>query len=346
MTDDHDPRYDEATEPDQPVTMSADQPPLFEEPPVPAHDLEPVAEPEGSWEEPADELAWEPDPEPDPAESWEAPAEDSAEEPAQHHEPEVPATAQAPDEAPVLLAALAYQEVDERDLPAAPVPPVDALSGGDQAAEPSAVGADESAHGLEESADEGPVSADESPESDDEVGDDGADDLDAVPASGRSGGGAVALLSALVAALLLATAWLGYTVVDNRGAEPLTATRASALAAGRDAARLVFSYDYRHLDKDFAAGAAVTTGKFKTDYQSTTKKLVGDVAPRYKAVLLADVSEAGVITASANKVQLLVFLDVQSTSTLAATPKVTPRRLKMTMQRSGDRWLVSAVDAF
>jgi Mce-associated membrane protein len=317
MTDDQDPRYDEATELDEPAEPWADQPALFEEPTATPHDIEQVAEPEGSWE-PEDEPAWETDvvvdPEPDLVEAWEEPAEDSGEEPApdpepelQHH-PDVPHD--AADEAPVLLAALAYQEVDDRDVLLDPVGEdyADELAEADYAEEP--------------------------------------EHAEAVPVAGRSGGPMVAILSVLVAALLLAGGWLGYLVADNRGQEPVEASRAEALKAGRDAARLVFSYDYRRLDKDFAAASAVTFGKFKTDYESTTKKLVGDVAPRYKAVLLAEVSEAGVITASSNQVQLLVFLDVQSTSTLAATPKVTPRRLKMTMQRVDDRWLVSAVDAF
>lgn len=157
---------------------------------------------------------------------------------------------------------------------------------------------------------------------------------------------AVLALAFLTVLLLLLTGWLTYAVVNSGGPAPIEDTRKSALEAGRDAARLVFSYDYRHLDKDFAAAEATTTGTFKKEYANTTKKLVGDVAPRYKAVLLAEVSEAGIVNATQDRVLLLVFLDVQSTSTLAAAPKVTPRRLKMTMQRRGDRWLVAAVDAF
>lgn len=319
MSDDQQARYGAATEPDQPAEPSTDQPALFEDPAATPHDIEPVAGPEGSWE-PEEEPAWEPGPEPDLPEAWDEPAPDQqVEQPAEEgfaHEARV-------DDRPV-------DEAPVDDGPVADVPMASAA--------------------LQETA-SGPVVAQDvaidSFGEDDSYPDPDQDPAgEPVPAGTRNGGGLVAMLSFLVVALLLLAGWLGYAVADNRGAEPIASTRTSALAAGRDAARLVFSYDYRHLDKDFAAAAAVTTGKFKTDYQSTTKKLVGDVAPRYKAVLLAEVSEAGVITASPNRVQLLVFLDVQSTSTLAATPKVTPRRLKMTMQRSGDRWLVSAVDAF
>lgn len=156
----------------------------------------------------------------------------------------------------------------------------------------------------------------------------------------------VRVLAALVAVLLLLVGFLAYQASDRHGPDPLDASRAAALDAGRQAARLVLSYDYRHLAKDFAAGRAVSTGQFLKDYESTTGKLVEDVAPRYKAVLVADVSEAGVVTATRDRALLLVFVDVQSTSTLTTSVKVTPRRVKLTMQRVHGRWLLADVDAF
>jgi len=155
------------------------------------------------------------------------------------------------------------------------------------------------------------------------------------------------VVAGLTALLMLLTGFLAYRVADSRGPAPAEQTRKAALNAGRDAARLVFSYDYRKLDKDFQAALATTTGDFRKDYETTSTKLVLPVAPRYKAILVAEVSEAAVIRElSENEVLVLVFLNVQSTSSLTTAPKITPRRLKMTMQRKGDRWLVSGVDSF
>jgi len=171
--------------------------------------------------------------------------------------------------------------------------------------------------------------------------------LPAAPPLARPGNRVlVAVLSALVVGLLALTAWLGFDVRDRKATPAIETSREGALAAGRDAARLIFSYDYRRLAKDFKAAEALTTGEFRKEYANTTKKLVSDVAPRYKAVLLAEVSEVGVVRASEDRVELLTFLNVQSTSTLATNPKITPRRLTMTMERVDGRWLVAKIDAF
>ena len=155
----------------------------------------------------------------------------------------------------------------------------------------------------------------------------------------------VALLVALVLVLAGLTAFLAQRSVSTRGGGGVEHARHDGLQAARNAARIVFSYDYRHLDKDFAAGKALTTGAFADQYGTTTPKLV-EVAKTYKAVVAADVSDAAVISAASSKVVVLVFVNQQSTSTLAAAPKITQSRVTMTMVHRGGRWLVSDVHAF
>jgi hypothetical protein len=53
-----------------------------------------------------------------------------------------------------------------------------------------------------------------------------------------------------------------------------------------------------------------------------------------------------VVSASEDRVRLLVFLDQQSSSTLTAQPKITQSRLEMVMVRRGERWLVAEIRAF
>jgi Mce-associated membrane protein len=159
---------------------------------------------------------------------------------------------------------------------------------------------------------------------------------------------ATALVAALVVLVLLLaglTAFLAQRSVSTRAGGSVEDARHDGLQAARNAARVVFSYDYRHLDKDFAAGKALTTGAFEDQYATTTPKLV-EVAKTYQAVVAADVSDAAVISATAGKVVVLVFVNQQSSSTLAAAPKITQSRVTMTMQHRAGRWLVSDVHAF
>ncbi len=175
-------------------------------------------------------------------------------------------------------------------------------------------------------------------------------DVAAVPAApavpGATGGrNLVWVLGSVVLALAVLTAFLGYQAYVSRGQGQVETSRRDAVGAARNAARLVFSYDYRHLAKDFAAGRATTTGVFQGEYDKTTAKLVNDVAPRYKAVVVADVSDASVVTASVNQVVTLVFLNQRSSSTLAAQPKITQSRLELTMVHQGGHWLVGRIKA-
>jgi Mce-associated membrane protein len=161
----------------------------------------------------------------------------------------------------------------------------------------------------------------------------------------RSATALVAALAVLVLLLAGLTGFLAERSVSTRAGGGVEDARHDGLQAARNAARVVFSYDYRHLDKDFAAGKALTTGTFAQQYSTTTPKLV-EVAKTYKAVVAADVSDAAVITATTGKVVVLVFVNQQSTSTLAAAPKITQSRVTMTMRHRGGRWLVSDVHAF
>lgn len=204
------------------------------------------------------------------------------------------------------------------------------------AVDPAPATGDAVTHELAAAAPAGPaaVSADPTDEPTDEP----------VARTGR-GKGLVAVAAGVVVVLAALTGFLAWRAHDTQGAGPVAAARSSALDAARTSARLVFSYDYRHLAQDFKAGRAVTTGQFQGEYDKTTAKLVTDVAPRYKAVVVADVSDAGVVSATTDQVVALVFLNQQSSSSLVAAPKITQSRLEMTLVRKEGRWLVEKIKA-
>jgi Mce-associated membrane protein len=260
----------------------------------------------------------------------------SADIPPSWADPDVHAEASEEDEYDAWLDAQAGPEPDEAEEPAAEVVtgsrPEDA---DDRVPDPdeSAAPVEQAGQEVEEAGQE----VEEAPGA--EAGPPG------VPVT-RSATPFVASLVALVVALAGLTGFLGWRAHDTSGGGSVEAARHNGLAAARNATRLVFSYDYRHLDKDFAAGKAVTTGTFAGDYARTTSKLVDDVAARYKAVVVADVSDAAVISASDNRVVTLVFLNQRSTSSLAAGEKITQSRITMVLVRKGGSWLVAEVKAF
>jgi len=150
---------------------------------------------------------------------------------------------------------------------------------------------------------------------------------------------ALLLMTALMAA---ATSYLWLLVREKDQTE---SARRAGLEVTRDAARLLFSYDYRTLDKDFSTGRQLTTGQFRKDYDKTTTKVVTDVAKQYKAVVKATVVNAGVVRAAPDEVVTVVYVNQVTTSTRVTGEKLDLSRVRMTLVRIDGSWRVSQVDA-
>jgi Mce-associated membrane protein len=161
------------------------------------------------------------------------------------------------------------------------------------------------------------------------------------PAGGRSLSlmlsGILAVLIVLILALagvLGVKAWRGQQAEDARNA---------AATAGRKAAETALSYDYRSLDKNFAAARATMTPDFAAKFDATAK-VAGELATKSKATVRADVREVGVRDGDANRVTLVIFVNQTTTSTITqGKPRVDLNRTRFTMVRNGDQWLVQEI---
>jgi len=150
-----------------------------------------------------------------------------------------------------------------------------------------------------------------------------------------------ALVAVVVVAVLL-VGWLALRLRDDRAA---TVAREEAVAAARLHAPEILSYDYRHLDQDFAKAQANLTGKFKEDYARTTVTVVKPVAVDNKAVVEARVVAAATIWARPGEALVLLFVNQQTTTAKTKGPRVDLNRVRMTLQRTKQGWLVSNVEA-
>jgi Mce-associated membrane protein len=119
----------------------------------------------------------------------------------------------------------------------------------------------------------------------------------------------------------------------------------AALTAARTSAVTILSYDYRHLDADFAAATALTTGSLRTDYQATTSKAVAQLAAQTHAVVSAKVVAGGVVRSTSTTATVLLFVDQTTTSNRLSTAQTDQNRVELTLRRSGTHWLVSGLKA-
>jgi Mce-associated membrane protein len=113
------------------------------------------------------------------------------------------------------------------------------------------------------------------------------------------------------------------------------------VAAATSAVRVVLSYDYRHLDADFAAAERLLTPAFRQKYVDTTNKGVKPLAAKYKAITSADVTSAGLVSTTRGRCNhVLVLVQQTVTNSQLAQPRLDRSRIDVLMVRSKGRWLI------
>ncbi|GAA1593104.1 hypothetical protein GCM10009678_89170 [Actinomadura kijaniata] len=146
------------------------------------------------------------------------------------------------------------------------------------------------------------------------------------------------VLVAVIVALVVGGTVLGLEFREQKAVEK---ARQQAVLASNRAAQDLSSYDYRTLDGDFKAATDQTTGKLRQQYDKLAQQLKTQAVAQ-QAVATTTVIKVGVVSATPDKVVTLVYAN-RSTATKDDKEKRLPEalRIRMTMQKAGDRWLAS-----
>ena len=156
----------------------------------------------------------------------------------------------------------------------------------------------------------------------------------------------VAVVAVLLAALAGAAAMRRSDNLSERRSDNLSAKLSKTdeitevITAASNQVATVLSYDYRQLDEDFDRALAVLTPRFRKSYLSTTAKGVRPLAEKYKAISSAQVTSAGLVEGTADRVVVLVFVAQTATNSQLTAPRLDRSRIKTTLVRNGDRWLI------
>ena len=145
----------------------------------------------------------------------------------------------------------------------------------------------------------------------------------------------VAGLGLVAAGLVAATTWM-WTAQDAGGDD--SAARAAQVAAER-AVVPVLSYDHETLEVDQREAQALMTGSYREEYDKLFAVLEEN-APRTETTVTASVISSGIVRASGDRVQVLVFVDRPTTNRLSAEPVVYKDQVTLSMQRVDGDWLV------
>lgn len=125
--------------------------------------------------------------------------------------------------------------------------------------------------------------------------------------------------------------------------DQLTGTDAQqqVVAAAKEGIEAALSYSPENLDKDLATAKSHLTGQFLDYYSDFTAKVVTPAAKNKGVKTEANVARAAVSQMWPGKADVLVFVNQVTTSKDRPTPALATSTVRVTMVKTGDRWLIS-----
>lgn len=215
--------------------------------------------------------------------------------------------------------------------------PVDTESGQDAAA--LAVEAPDTAE-KDAATSEHVEGTDDADESEDDA--EGKDDSPAQtkPRTSLSRLAAFGLLPCLM--LLLAAAG-GYLKWQSSSIRASQTSSVESVAVAKDGTVAMLSYQPDTVEKDLGGARDLLTGTFKESYTQLTHDVVIPGAKQRHISAVATVPAAASVSATAGHAVALVFVN-QTVVVGTDAPSATASSVRVTMDKVGDRWLISGFD--
>ncbi len=165
-----------------------------------------------------------------------------------------------------------------------------------------------------------------------------------VPSSAADGRRAprwlLAALSVLVLALVVAAVVLGLRV---RGAEAREDDRDAALTAARQSALNLTSIDRADLEGDLARVLEGATGAFAEEFEARSENL-RQVLVENEVVSEGEVIAAGLVRGDPTTATAIVVVDATVRNTAMPEGRLNTYRMRIELEKQGDRWLTSMLD--
>ena len=155
---------------------------------------------------------------------------------------------------------------------------------------------------------------------------------------GAVGGWPIAVALLIPVALLIGAA-LYFWVAAGPGGQS-KAARDTVLRIARQDAVNFATYDYHHLDSDFALVSNASTGTFQNQFVQSTKALKKTFI-QFKAVAKGTVQDAGIVQLSKNRAVVIVYVDQTVQNANRPQPSTGRFRFEVDLTRVGGKWLIS-----
>ena len=143
-----------------------------------------------------------------------------------------------------------------------------------------------------------------------------------------------------IVALCAAGGYGGWKLYENHAIDQ---AEQQAVATAKDYAVTLTSIDSGSIDQNFTDVLGGATGEFKDMYSRSSNQLK-QMLVYNKATSKGVVIDAGVKSATTDRVVVMLFVDQSITNSASPEPRVDRSRVLMTMEKVDGRWLASKVD--
>lgn len=130
--------------------------------------------------------------------------------------------------------------------------------------------------------------------------------------------------------------------LDSSGRDSEVAS-AESVQVAKDSTVALLSYNADSVDRDLKAARDRLTGGFRDSYAQLTDKVVIPGSKQKQVSAVAKIPAAASVSANRNHAVVLVFVN-QTTTIGQDRPTETASSVRVTLDKVGDRWLVSGFD--
>jgi Mce-associated membrane protein len=155
--------------------------------------------------------------------------------------------------------------------------------------------------------------------------------------------GRVVAFGLLPAVAMMLAAAAGFLKWQDSSVRDSEAARIESVQAAADSTIKILSYRPDTVDRDLDAGRDRLTGAFRDAYTSLTNDVVKPGSKQKQISAVATVPAAASISATENHAVVLVFVN-QTIIVGNDAPSSTTSSVKVTLEKRGDRWLISGFD--
>ncbi|WP_020111029.1 hypothetical protein [Rhodococcus sp. 114MFTsu3.1] len=148
------------------------------------------------------------------------------------------------------------------------------------------------------------------------------------------------VVAAVIAALTVGVAVLGYLHLNNRDQNDL---RSTALASATQYTEELATYDFGDPGANLDRVTAASTEEFAGTYRDVSTKLQ-DLLTTGQGTATGHVVAAGIVELTDDRATVAVFLDQQVRNLAAPDGRTDSSRMIIELERSGDRWLLASAE--